>query len=330
MVTLDFEPVEEVSQLEELVVIATATGDVDHVGLPGDPIEERLPTLDPSAPQGGELTFLHLARRDGAAVGFFEIKLPQHDNLVAAMVDVQVHPDHRRQGFGRQLMKTALTHVREMGRSRVFLMSSSPWPEGEGKADRLLHEFGARPVLSDIRRLLQLKSVLPIRPPDPPEGYRVVQWVDVAPEEIVDDLARLSARMSTDPPQGDLEYEPEVWDAARYRDAEETAKARSRRRFATAVVHEQSGVAIGMTDLGVSLPFPTLGWQWATIVDQDHRGHGLGLVLKSWNLKLLAEEMPSVEWVNTWNAAVNEHMIAVNEELGFRPVEIWTEWQLDL
>jgi hypothetical protein len=33
--------------------------------------------------------------------------------------------------------------------------------------------------------------------------------------------------------------------------------------------------------------------------------------------------------MNTWNAESNTHMIAINERLGYRPVEYWTEWQLD-
>jgi hypothetical protein len=34
--------------------------------------------------------------------------------------------------------------------------------------------------------------------------------------------------------------------------------------------------------------------------------------------------------VNTWNAGVNAHMVAINESLGFRPIDRWREWQLEL
>ena len=67
-----------------------------------------------------------------------------------------------------------------------------------------------------------------------------------------------------------------------------------------------------------------------TIVDPDHRGHGLGLVLKTWNHAFLAESAPGVRWVNTWNARSNTFMIRVNEQLGFEPMETWGEHQLDL
>ncbi|MEJ7725620.1 MAG: GNAT family N-acetyltransferase, partial [Actinomycetes bacterium] len=34
--------------------------------------------------------------------------------------------------------------------------------------------------------------------------------------------------------------------------------------------------------------------------------------------------------IDTWNAADNSHMIAVNESLGFRALDTWAEWQLEL
>jgi len=34
--------------------------------------------------------------------------------------------------------------------------------------------------------------------------------------------------------------------------------------------------------------------------------------------------------VTTWNAASNAHMIAINEAMGFRPIDLWCDWQLRL
>jgi hypothetical protein len=31
--------------------------------------------------------------------------------------------------------------------------------------------------------------------------------------------------------------------------------------------------------------------------------------------------------VDTWNAASNSHMVAVNDAVGFRPVRLWGEWE---
>jgi hypothetical protein len=70
--------------------------------------------------------------------------------------------------------------------------------------------------------------------------------------------------------------------------------------------------------------------QWNTIVEPTHRGRGLGLVLKSWNHDAVARAHPELRWISTWNAASNSFMIDVNERLGYRVAEKWTEWQLDL
>ena len=59
-------------------------------------------------------------------------------------------------------------------------------------------------------------------PPGPggsvPDGYRVVQWVDAAPDDLLDGVAYLLGRMTVDAPMGDMDYAPEKWDAERYRE----------------------------------------------------------------------------------------------------------------
>jgi hypothetical protein len=34
--------------------------------------------------------------------------------------------------------------------------------------------------------------------------------------------------------------------------------------------------------------------------------------------------------IDTWNAATNAFMIAINEEMGFRPVDSWINWQQEV
>ena len=53
-------------------------------------------------------------------------------------------------------------------------------------------------------------------------------------------------------------------------------------------------------------------------VVRSHRGHRLGLLLKAAMILWLAEAEPQLETVDTWNAESNDHMIAVNEVLGYR------------
>jgi hypothetical protein len=65
---------------------------------------------------------------------------------------------------------------------------------------------------------------------------------------------------------------------------------------------------------------PTVADQHDTAVTRAHRGHRLGMLLKAGMLLWLAEAEPQLETVDTWNAESNDHMISVNEALGYRVV----------
>jgi GNAT superfamily N-acetyltransferase len=325
--------VQDVAALEAFHVAEAAAHDHDFVALPADPVPELLPLLD-GREQAGELVLLWVARVGDAPVGGITLSLPTLDNLTAASLDLFVHPEHRRRGHGRALLGFALEQVRARGRGRVYVEVPSPLDGPDGPGGPLLRAVGGRPVLEDLRRLLDLGRHPVGTPLPPPEGYRVVQWVDRAPDEVVDGAAYLTGRMMLDAPLGEMDYEPERWDAVRYREKEQLAVARDRQRVATAVVHAETGAAAhtvaGITDIGVGRSAPRVAYQWDTIVDPDHRGRRLGMVLKSWNHQQLVQQVPGVAYVNTWNAASNSFMIAVNEELGFEVADRWTEWQLDL
>lgn len=325
---MQVEPVEAVATLTAWHQVEATCLEHDALAHPADPLAERLPLLDPSAPDGGERTLLRLGTVDGAPVGAIELNVPTVDNLNAVSVTVSVLPTQRRRGHGRRLLTAALDEIAAMGRTRVFFELPSPYPDGVGLGESMLRSVDAKPVLKEVRRLLDLRDPTPPVPPAP-TGYRVVQWVDRLPDEHLDDVAYLMHRMSTDAPLEDMDWEPEVWNGSRYRDKESSATVRGRTRVGTLALHEESGRTVAFTDIGVSRYAPEVAYQWETIVETAHRGHGLGFLLKAHNHRLLAVTSERTRWVNTWNAESNTHMVRINERLGFRPVEYQTEWQLD-
>lgn len=322
------EPVDDADGLRAWHEIEVTCHNHDYVALPADPFEEKLPSLNPETPHAGEKTVYRLGVHEGRPAVAVELSLPTVDNLGSVSIHVRVLPELRRQGLGRAALGAVLEETAAMGRPRVFFQVPSPYPSGPTVAEPLLRSVGAGPVLKEVRRLLDLTALPEVTAPEP-AGYRLVQWVDRAPDELVEGLAYLCARMSTDAPFEDMDWEPEVWDAARYREKEASAGARGRTRYAGAAVHEGTGQVVAMTDLGVNKHQPEVAYQWDTIVLPEHRGHGLGLLLKARNHALVVASEPAAHWVNTWNAESNAHMIAINEALGYRPVEVWTEWQLD-
>jgi GNAT superfamily N-acetyltransferase len=326
---VDIREVTDLDLLKAYHEVEAASFDHDFVALPADGIEELLPLVEGHQPSGEHTTFW--VGFDGTVpVATLSLSRPTLDNLSAANVDLHVHPDQRSRGHGRELLGFGLEQVRAVGRSRVFFETAWTSDVPEGPAFGLLRSVGAREVLVDVRRLLDLQAFPVGAPLPPPAGYRVLRWVDRAPDEVLDGLAYMLHRMVLDAPMGDLDYEPEAWDPTRYRESEASALRRQRTRLVTAVVAEPTGAVAGVTEIGKSALRHDVAFQWNTIVDPEHRGQRLGMVLKSWNHQQLVTHVPEVRWVNTWNAASNSFMIAVNEELGFRPAERWTEWQLDL
>lgn len=301
----------------------------DYVALPADPVEEAIPSLG-GVEIAGSRTYRFLAREQGTPVGTVCIDLPTLDNLTAANVDGLIHPDHRRRGLGRELLAWSIDEVRRMGRRRLWFQVAAPVTGADGVAEPLMREIGARMVLQEARRLLDLQSVALLDRSPVAEGYRLEQWVDRAPDHLLDGLAYLNSRMSTDAPLGEMDLEQEVWDAARVRAKEAHGQQTGRLHLLTVAVHEATGVVAGLTEIAVSRARPHVGYQWETIVDPEHRGHRLGLALKTWNHHYLVGHSPDTRYVNTWNADSNSFMVSVNETCGFTVAERWNQYQLDL
>ncbi len=315
-----------------LVDDATRSGDV-----PADPLSEVLPRVVQPR-QTGERNELWLGTVDDKPVAIAELVLPLLDNEANATGEIRVLEAHRRRGYGSQLLAHVTARAKAEGRRRLFGQVVEPLDGDEVPAGvAFAKAHGARPVLFEIRRALELRSLdehrlseLAARARERADGYSLVHWADRAPDDIVDDLAVLKGRMSVDAPHEDMEWEAEKYDAGRVRALEATVAAQRRRVVATAARHDATGQLVGYTDIGVNIDRPRVAYQWDTIVLAEHRGHRLGLLMKVANIELLRRTIQGVEIVNTWNAAINEHMIAVNEDMGFRPAERERQWELDV
>jgi hypothetical protein len=91
-----------------------------------------------------------------------------------------------------------------------------------------------------------------------------------------------------------------------------------------------SGDMAALTQVAVDPAMPEWGFQELTAVARPHRGHRLGLLVKVAMLDLLAAEEPQLTRIITGNAGGNEHMIAINDRLGFEVLDRWLTWELDV
>lgn len=159
-------------------------------------------------------------------------------------------------------------------------------------------------------------------------GYETFGWAGSTPAALREEMAAIMARMSTDVPVGELQLEPEAWNAERVAEADRVAERVGRRRLTTVARHVGSGRIVAYTQLDAPADKPRVAYQEDTLVHAGHRGHRLGLLVKALNLEHLVRECPGVERVHTWNAGENEHMLAINHALGFRDHAVEGGWQL--
>jgi hypothetical protein len=157
-------------------------------------------------------------------------------------------------------------------------------------------------------------------------GYRIVTWRDRVPEEHLEGYCRLGAMFLAEAPMGELEVEPESWDARRVRSREDR-NAQAGRQECSAGALAPDGTLVAMTEVAVSAYAPGRGFQSGTLVAPEHRGHSLGLAIKIANHRQLREHFSDCRILMTGNADVNAPMNAVNEVLGYREVERCVEMQ---
>lgn len=305
----------------------------DYEGMPAVPFDEAEAMALGQHRQ--ERLVLFIASEDGIDVAAANAWLPLRDNLENASIHFSVDPARRRQGIGAAFADQLIDWARGVGRSHLVFAGPAPL-DGPATSEPLARRLGAELAQEMVCRVLDVSALddavmaalLTHEVGERASAYDVVTWVDRVPDHLVDGAAYLMGRMSTDAPMGAIEWEPELWDAARYREKESEAAERHRRRLAAGAVERATGRLVAYTDIGVSESEPAWADQWDTIVDPTHRGHRLGMVVKAANLLHLRRVEPGVRSISTFNAASNVHMVAINDLLGFQPTVRAVRWQL--
>jgi RimJ/RimL family protein N-acetyltransferase len=259
---------------------------------------------------------------DGAVVGYYRLNLPDLENLDKAFGGPTVHPAERRRGIGRELLRHEGARAEAHGRS-LFGAEATAGSAGDAFAQAV----GARLDLEEVRRIQYLRDITPgtvaalrASAEQAAAGYSLVTWTGPMPEEYYGPMAEVLNAFN-DAPHGTHE-EPVIWDADRVR--ERTGifqQAGVTRGYGVAAVHDADGAMAAFTGVVVDPDEPEWGLQQLTAVTRPHRGHRLGLLVKTVMLELLASAEPKLDRIETGNAATNEHMIAVNEQLGYQVVE---------
>jgi GNAT superfamily N-acetyltransferase len=269
----------------------------------------------------GEVGRHFLLRQDGDDVGLVAIYASDYDNPELAWVWISVHPERRRQGLGTAALELVLDECRDAGRPSVLLwgweseasrgFASSAGFAEKGQEIRRVQELDGTAAERD--RFAALHAQAGVHASD----YELLRLAGAAPEHLLPALAQVTAVIK-DAPLDEVEMEDERYDAARV-SAYEQAQLASGFRFRRVVaLHRETGAIAGHTVVVADSEQPAWGEQHDTAVVPAHRGHRLGLLLKTEMLLWLHDEEPQLRRVLTENMESNGPMVAVNELLGQR------------
>jgi GNAT superfamily N-acetyltransferase len=269
----------------------------------------------------GEPETPYLCTVDGELVAVALLGITERDNRHLAGCHVAVHPARRRQGHGSEVVGFLEREAARLGRTVVSgwgweTEAYRAFAASKGYAE-VMRAVNRRQRLADVDRAALAAAVEAARPAS--ADYVIERWPVPAPEDQLAALAELASTIN-DAPTEDMTIEDEVFDADRVRAYETATAGRGERMYRLVARHRTTSELAGHTVVVVAAVRPDVAHQHDTAVVAAHRGHRLGLLLKAAMLDVLAEHEPAVAEISTWNAHSNEHMIGVNELMGYRAV----------
>lgn len=267
----------------------------------------------------GEVGRYFLAYDGQTPVGYASVDTSEWDNRDLAWLGLTILPKARRQRHGSRLLDELIAVSHEMGRN---LAGVDGWESPGVEAFAAATGFAKKSQAINRRMLLaetDLADMLRLRD----EGaagaasYELVRIDGRTPDDLVEAVSVMTGSIN-DAPTDDLEIEDEEYPPERIRAYENAMIASGHRFYRLLARHLETGELGGHTVVVVDTEQPANSHQHDTSVVRAHRGHRLGLLLKAEMVLWLAEAEPQVTSVDTWNTESNDHMIAVNEQLGYR------------
>jgi GNAT superfamily N-acetyltransferase len=231
-----------------------------------------------------------------------------------SQLNVFVHPEARRRGVGRALVREALASAQSNGVHALEVSMFQP------ESFRLCESYGGvfeRGGAQLSLRLAQTRWRVVdewcARGPQRSPHVRI-QELDVIPAALGPAFIDLYNRAWADQPHAHHAGAPLT--LARRRELER-CYAQQGHKWITLVAREPNGMLCGLTDVLCDPARPGLVRQDFTGVLPSHRGRGLAKWLKASMLRLLRHRWPQAAEVATSNADDNVAMLSINQQLGF-------------
>lgn len=298
---------------------------------PPTPLEVFVRRMRADTP-GQARAFFAASDARGRAVGYGAVgrSLNEPENAHVRWCELFVLPAHRRRGLGRALARAAVESCLDQGDGLVFMGQTS---DRVAPGEAFARAVGASPGLEMRTNQLTIADVDRTQvdwwAAIEPAGYRLERADNVVPASLV--RAYLdAANAMNDMPKGDLAFADQRFTEEQLRDRETWLNQAGIEWRVLVAIHQATGEGAGFTEVQYDPRVPHVIWQGGTGVARPHRGHRLGLWLKSVMLRRLLADWPQARFIRTGNATVNAHMLAINTQLGFRHAWSTTLWQIPL
>jgi GNAT superfamily N-acetyltransferase len=270
----------------------------------------------------------------GGIVGVGIVYLPVSDNRHLAWMELGVLPEHRRRGIGSSVLDHLVELCRLDGRTDLVLETAYPFEaRGDHPYRRFCERHGFALANTEVRRHLALPveqtllDALIEEAAAHHDGYRIEAFDGPIPDALLESLCACKNRLGVDAPTGAMTFEEEQITPEVHRHREATARRQGRTLLTTVAITGVDEVVAYNELVILEPPNPNVS-QWGTLVRAEHRGRRLGLAVKARGIKeLQARVGPHVRRVSTCNAEQNQHMVAINERLGFEVVELSPAFQ---
>jgi mycothiol synthase len=254
------------------------------------------------------------------------------DNEHLARFGIEILPEYRRQGIGRQALALLLPFAQKRKRTLLTSSTSNRIPASE----ILFEHLGARRGMvmsmnqlkvSEFDKTLMQKW---LRQSENKRSEFELIFLDGAyPEDIIDKIAALRQEAGNDQPREDPDKKDMKITPDFLREIEQIIFATGNRRWTMHLMDRANEKVVGLTEMFLNQNRPMILNQGFTGIYSAYRNRGLGRWLKAEMMQTILRDRPEVQFIRTGNATSNAPMLKINTEMGFKPYIANTIWQVE-